>query len=490
MASTRPDGGGHALSFRVMRLCRPSFHIDSNSSLRFNAQADIHRGEDDMPEVSGVWPNRGSVQPGEHSQTFSHRFELANSTEAAGLTGSLVLPQDFGTIYLGESLGVYISVGNFSDRTVSSVAIKVELQTDRHKVVLGETGSNPIPSLIPGSRHELVVRQDINDIGAHTLVCSAIYIDGADNERKFLPQYYKFEAVNPLGVRTKELIFLEACIENLTKVPLFVDYVRLDPARSLQQTQIYEDEALRAATAMAGDLGDSLRLARDDGGAAALDKEVDALLDRAVERANLIPPNGGARNYLFRLTRIDTAGASAAGAPPVSTPRASKGTAGDSSHGGSVAAGSTSTLGKIDIAWRSTLGETGRLQTQQILGAPAPSVHHDVQLSLVSLPRAIALEKPFRAKFCVRNCTDRLVGPLQVQLSPGDMAGGFTGVVVKGKHTLVLGELKPQSEQTFEMCFIALSAGVQRIVGLAVHDQREGRALDLLQPVEFFVSRD
>ena len=34
------------------------------------------------------------------------------------------------------------------------------------------------------------------------LVCMAVYTD-ADGERKYLPQYFKFLASNPLSVRTK-----------------------------------------------------------------------------------------------------------------------------------------------------------------------------------------------------------------------------------------------------------------------------------------------
>ena len=50
---------------------------------------------------------------------------------------------------------------------------------------------------------------------------------------------------------------------------------------------------------------------------------------------------GCGSNYLFRLTR----------------------------RGGGAAAGTA--LGKLEIKWRGSLGEVGRLQTQQILGPPA-----------------------------------------------------------------------------------------------------------------------
>ena len=55
---------------------------------------------------------------------------------------------------------------------------------------------------------------------------------------------------------------------------------------------------------------------------------------------------GCGSNHLFRLTR-----------PGVAAPLE----------------GSSSALGKLEIKWRGSLGEVGRLQTQQILGPPVPA---------------------------------------------------------------------------------------------------------------------
>lgn len=53
---------------------------------------------------------------------------------------------------------------------------------------------------------------------------------------------------------------------------------------------------------------------------------------------------GCGSNYLFRLTR-----------------------------GGASDQPASSALGKLEIKWRGSLGEVGRLQTQQILGPPVPA---------------------------------------------------------------------------------------------------------------------
>ena len=55
---------------------------------------------------------------------------------------------------------------------------------------------------------------------------------------------------------------------------------------------------------------------------------------------------GCSYNHMYRLTR-----------PEGSTPAEAAGSA----------------LGKLEIKWKGSMGEVGRLQTQQILGAPAPA---------------------------------------------------------------------------------------------------------------------
>jgi hypothetical protein len=126
----------------------------------------------------------------------------AEPSDAAGLHGALLVPQSFGAIHLGESFVSYVSVANFSGRAVTAVGIKAELQTDKTRAVLLDTTGAPLARMAPGERHDALVEADLKVAGAHTLVCSAVYTD-ADGERKYLPQYFKFSAANPLAVRTK-----------------------------------------------------------------------------------------------------------------------------------------------------------------------------------------------------------------------------------------------------------------------------------------------
>ena len=63
-----------------------------------------------------------SFQPGE--QGASSLCE-----EDCGLSGTLTLPQSFGDIYLGETFSCYISLCNSAPIQLSSVGLKVEVQT-------------------------------------------------------------------------------------------------------------------------------------------------------------------------------------------------------------------------------------------------------------------------------------------------------------------------------------------------------------------------
>lgn len=126
----------------------------------------------------------------------------AAPAELAGLAGALLLPQAFGAIHLGESFAAYVSVANFSARRVTLVGVRAELQTDKTRAVLHDTQATPAAALAPGERLDVLVEADVKAAGPHTLVCSAAYVD-ADGERRYLPQYFKFNAANPLAVRTK-----------------------------------------------------------------------------------------------------------------------------------------------------------------------------------------------------------------------------------------------------------------------------------------------
>ncbi|CAK9181782.1 unnamed protein product [Ilex paraguariensis] len=340
----------HSLAFRVMRLCRPSFHVDT--PLKFNP-SDLLFGEDLFNDAVAAShlprllrnPSFNATKAADTSDlTYRTRLLLHDPSDAMGLPGLLVLPQAFGAIYLGETFCSYISINNSSNFEVRDVVIKAEIQTERQRILLLDTTKAPVESIRAGGRYDFIVEHDVKELGAHTLVCTALYSDG-DAERKYLPQFFKFIVANPLSVRTKvrvvkvgsiwlevktfeseslviqETTFLEACIENHTKSNLYMDQVEFEPAQHWSATILKADDYQLENT---------------------------VLTREAFKPPVLIKSGGGIHNYLYQLKL------------------SSQGSAEMKVEGSNV-------LGKFQITWRTNLGEPGRLQTQQILGSVSES---------------------------------------------------------------------------------------------------------------------
>jgi hypothetical protein len=304
-----------------------------------------------------------------------------------GLSGLLVLPQSFGAIYLGETFCSYISINNSSNFEVREVIIKAEIQTERQRILLLDTSKSPVDTIRAGGRYDFIVEHDVKELGPHTLICTALYNDG-DGERKYLPQFFKFIVANPLSVRTKvrvvkETTFLEACIENHTKSNLFMDQVDFEPAQHY-----------------------SALILRGDGH----HSEKDSPTSETFKPAILIRSGGGIYNYLYQL----------------------KSSLDDSAQ---TKVEGNNVLGKLQITWRTNLGEPGRLQTQQILGTP--TTKKEVELQVVEVPSIINLQRPFTLKLNLTNLSERKLGPFEVSVSQNVLSGENV-VMINGLQSMVM----------------------------------------------------
>ncbi|KAJ0017306.1 hypothetical protein Pint_10625 [Pistacia integerrima] len=397
--------GTHSLAFRVMRLCKPSLHVEP--PLRLDP-ADLFVGEDifdDPIAASNLPPLLSShVDSTNNSSDLSYRsrFLLHDPSDSIGLSGLLVLPQAFGAIYLGETFCSYISINNSSTFEVRDVIIKAEIQTDRQRILLLDTSKSPVESIRAGGRYDFIVEHDVKELGPHTLVCTALYGDG-DGERKYLPQFFKFIVANPLSVRTKvrivkEMTYLEACIENHTKSNLYMDQVEFEPAQHWSATMLKADEP---------------------------DSNNNSQSREVFKPPVLIRSGGGIHNYLYRLRMISND----------STP---------------VKVQGSNVLGKFQITWRTNLGEPGRLQTQQILGTPITS--KEIELNVVEIPSVVSVDKPFSLHLKLSNQMDREQGPFEVWLSQSDSHEEKV-VMINGLQITVLPRLEAFGSADFHLLF-------------------------------------
>jgi len=71
-------------------------------------------------------------------------------------------------------------------------------------------------------------------------------------------------------------------------------------------------------------------------------------------------------------------------------------------------------LGRLEIAWRSANGESGRLQTQHIWATRSTK---EVEVRLLSLPEKASGRHPFLISCQLVNHTDRVVGPLKIVIA-------------------------------------------------------------------------
>ncbi|KAI3868980.1 hypothetical protein MKW92_007101 [Papaver armeniacum] len=442
MSSTQ--GGSHSLAFRVMRLCRPSFQIESPLLVD---PIDLLTGEDlfDDPisssSLSRLFPssNLTNNKSNESDLSYRHRFQLQNPSDSMGLSGLLVLPQAFGAIYLGETFCSYISINNSSEYEVRDVVIKAEIQTEKQRILLLDTSKSPVETIRAGGRYDFIVEHDVKELGAHTLVCTALYNDG-EGERKYLPQFFKFIVANPLSVRTKvrivkENTYLEACIENHTKSNLYMDQVDFEPTQNWSATLLKADEH---------------------------HSEVDCSTRDIFKQPVLIKAGGGIHNFLYQLKQSSDGPAQ-------------------------IKVEGSNTLGKLQITWRTNLGEPGRLQTQHILGSPF--ARKEIELQIVEVPSVTLLEKPFLVRLTLTNHLDRKMGPFEIFLSRRDLQEE-KAVMVNGAQTLAIQQVEALSSVEFNLNLIATRVGVQKIRGITLVDHGDNRTYDPVPDYEIFVDLD
>ena len=449
------DGGALRCEFRVMRLRAPAYE---------HAGALEGRAIDDGDDGDDARATRGARASGADADADAGRNDdddARRRRERETTSGELTLPQSFGAVALGERFSSFVTFGNFSEPTSGAsgtareIGIKVELQTETRRTTLRDGTKTPIETLRPGEKVDLIVTKDLKELGAHTLVCSATYYDAA-GERKYSPQYFKFNVANPLSVRTKVRAaprgraFLEVCIENTTRYALLLDSARFDTVDGILAKDMTPEFGGAAATLHGVD--DS-----PDAGLPSLGK-------RAVYR---LDPSTGAAHYLFEITRAN------ASEEPL-TPQTQ--------------------LGKLELRWRGAMGDPGRLQTQVITagsaGSTAPSpVAAKMRQSIIVHPRppdaedvsTVYAETPFILRAAVE-----ALAPIKADACVVRVKDVVSGVYIDGPRAVRVGALSPGQTVNVDIPCVALGLGVQTCPSLVLCDAVDDAALAAPAPLEVF----
>jgi|UniRef100_A0AC35F0Z1 hypothetical protein len=321
----------------------------------------------------------------------------------------LMAPTSIDNIYLGETFTFYIVVLNESDQICSDISVKVDLQTQTQRITLqsklGDTQSELFPSRCCGQ----MVMHEIKETGQHILVCSVSYITN-DGEKMYFRKFFKFPVNKPIDVRTKFYnaednlnndVYLEAQIQNLCTSSIVLEKVQMEPSEAYTCHEIKPSQS-------------------------------------SDELGNVFLPPKTVRQYLFCLSP--------------STPENAL------THYRGVSA-----IGKLDMCWRSAMGERGRLQTSS-LQRMAPG-YGDIRLSVEQIPGVVPLLKPFVIVCKLYNCCERSLD-LIISLNP-ELNPEIVYCSVSGLH---LGQLSPGKSVQFTLNAFATTSGLQHISGIRITD--------------------
>ncbi|KAG7196809.1 hypothetical protein KM043_016922 [Ampulex compressa] len=337
----------------------------------------------------------------------------------------MVLPQSFGNIYLGEIFSSYLCVHNGSSQTVKNIVVKADLQTSTQIISLSGSNSE-VKEMAPDCTVDMVIHHEVKEIGTHILVCEVICVPLNGTPQSFR-KYFKFQVVKPLDVKTKfynaesDDVYLEAQIQNLTAGPICLEKVALESSHLFS-----------VSTLTANEKGESIY-----GG-------INLLNSRC------------SRQYLYCLKPQPQL---------LKDPRLMH---------------NATNIGKLDIVWRSNLGERGRLQTSQ-LQRMAPE-YGDLRVTMKEVPLKVYLEEPVNFNCHIVNVSERSMD-LALSLESS------SAIAWCGISDRMIGTLKPGGSMDVSICLIALTSGLITISGLKLMDTFLKRVYDYDDLAQIFVNQ-
>ncbi|KAJ8722090.1 hypothetical protein PYW08_004492 [Mythimna loreyi] len=338
----------------------------------------------------------------------------------------LLLPQSFGNIYLGETFSCYVCVHNETNNPVQSVSIKADLQTNSQRILL-TTQQNLSPTMLDVDETlSDVIHHEVKDLGTHILVCEVTYMSNYNTLASFR-KFFKFEVMKPLDVKTKfynaesDDVYLEAQVQNITSGPIILEQVSLE---SSQQFNVKSLNEVDDGISVFGDV-------------------------------TLLQPQESCQ-YLYCLTPRENI------SKEIKLLAAAK------------------NIGKLDIVWRSNLGEKGRLQTSQ-LQRMTPD-YGDIRLTFEKLPSKVSVEEPFDFQCKIVNASERTLDLILKLRSLQDSSLLWCGISNKK-----LGPLEPGQSLNISLTALPINTGLCNISGVSLLDLFLKRTYDYDDLASVFV---
>lgn len=304
---------------------------------------------------------------------------------------------------------------------MSDVSIKADLQTSSQRVNLPSKYSEGISELGPEGSIGDVISHEVKEIGQHILVCAVSYTTPV-GEKMYFRKFFKFPVSKPLDVRTK--------FYNAESDDVYLE-------AQIQNT-IHVPMVLERITLEPSDLYTSVELKPPSS---------------SNEQRYLSPQD--TRQFLYCLS------------PKSDLP--------SKSYRGVTA------IGKLDMVWRTSLGERGRLQTSQ-LQRMAPG-YGDLRLTVEEVPSTVKSQEVFQIVCRLHNCCDRsldLFLELEQSLQPN-----LVWCSTSGRH---LGEVKANSTRDVALKLLPVCTGLQAISGIRLTDTFLKRTYEHDEIAQVFVT--
>ncbi|KAG9303599.1 hypothetical protein G9A89_018495 [Geosiphon pyriformis] len=376
-------------------------------------------------------------------------------------------PISFGNVYLGETFSSLVKISNESVQTAREIGIKAEIQTNTQRFPLLDTISEPLIKLEPSKTTEHHLQHEIKELGVHVLLCSAIYFNN-DGEKRNIRKLYRFQVMNPLAVKTKVnnmadgKVFLEVQVQNVADREMYLERMKFESGEIFGFKDLnfvvdeYGVEVRSKVSDSSGIKSDGImekEILLNSENAQEIPETQEEEFESVFGIQNYLNPQD-VRQYLYMLIP-----------KPGIEDRLAR---------------TTNALGKLDIVWRSNSGETGRLQTSQL--TRKPPILEEIELSVTKIPPLIVLEKPFTLGCRIRNRTTCV---LKVVVTAVKSKMG--SVLLSGPSTKPLGELAPDGIIDFQLEFVSLSPGLQRVGGLKISDIISGYTKEIEHFTDIFV---
>jgi hypothetical protein len=239
----------------------------------------------------------------------------------------------------------------------------------------------------------------------------------AGEERK-VRQYFKFQVQKPLSVTTKlhftdKSIFLENQIQNITKQPLYLSLIKFESAAHYQRDDLSDVSGCDSHDARGRDGSEG-----EGGGAERI---------YGVE-AHLGP--GDVRQYLYKLTPKSG----------VFDPHEKK----------------MEDLGRLEMSWKTSMGEPGRLHSLVNLMQWKLPPKQLVCLTPSRVPNSVESQVPFTIEWEVDNRSGR---PMELNFDTSMTHGLMGPILPLGQCTYPLGLVQPGAKHKIETQYVALETG-------------------------------